>query len=145
MNRQRAAKLQSHQRHPKDMALGMGFLLCMSLCLLFSVVHSKPNFHQQCLSFTPEKYIFNSTREVLEYVATGTNLTFPSNDPSCARGSQVVAANVCRVALSIPTSNRSSITFEAWLPEEWSGRFLATGNGGIDGCKPSLRFSRIFT
>jgi hypothetical protein len=46
----------------------------------------------------------------------------------------VVFADLCRIALSIPTSNRSSITFEAWLPRNWTGRFLGTGNGGIDGC-----------
>lgn len=46
----------------------------------------------------------------------------------------MVAVDLCRVALSISTSNRSGITFEIWLPAKWSGRFLATGNGGIDGC-----------
>ena len=98
-------------------------------------VHAVCSFQSKCLAFTPEAYIYNSTRTVLSYIAAGTNLTFPDNDPTCARPSQVVAVNICRVALSIPTSNRSSITFELWLPENWSDRFLATGNGGIDGCE----------
>jgi hypothetical protein len=42
--------------------------------------------------------------------------------------------DLCRVALNISTSGRSGVVFEGWLPEGWSGRFLATGNGGIDGC-----------
>ena len=117
------------------MALYFLFLTCAVLCFYFSVsVHAQSDFQKQCLSFTPEVYIFNSTRKVLEYVPAGTNLTFRYNDPTCNRTSQLVVADLCRVALSIPTSNRSSITFELWLPVQWSGRFLGTGNGGIDGC-----------
>ena len=96
------------------------------------------SFQQQCLSFAPEKLIWNSTRTALEYVANGTTLEFPDNVASCARPSQLVSTDLCRIALSIPTSNRSSITFELWLPEEWQGaRYLSTGNGGIDGCQCS--------
>lgn len=34
----------------------------------------------------------------------------------------------------VATSNVSGITMEAWLPEDWNGRFLSTGNGGLNGC-----------
>ena len=34
----------------------------------------------------------------------------------------------------VATSSRSGISMEAWLPEQWTGRFLSTGNGGLDGC-----------
>ncbi|KAK5996263.1 putative feruloyl esterase B-2 [Cladobotryum mycophilum] len=93
------------------------------------------DFQQQCLSFAPEKLIKNSTLTRLEYITSGTTLQLPDNVASCTRPSQVVSTNLCRIALHIPTSNRSSITFELWLPEDWrSARFVATGNGGIDGC-----------
>jgi feruloyl esterase len=119
---------------------GFSFGLLMStVACLFIRVCALNHFQQRCLSFTPELYVENSTRQVLEYVAAGTNLTFPYNDPTCNRSSQVVSANLCRVALSIPTSTRSSITFEIWLPAIWSGRFLATGNGGVDGCTYASR------
>lgn len=119
------------------------FLLCMGICLLLSVlVQTKDNFHSKCLSFTPEAYVANSTRQVLEYVSAGTNLTFPYNDPTCNRPNQLVATDICRVALSIPTSNRSSVTFEMWLPLQWSGRLLGTGNGGVDGCQCHLMFCK---
>ncbi|OCL07972.1 tannase and feruloyl esterase [Glonium stellatum] len=95
---------------------------------------TSPNFNLTCLSFQPKKYLPDSTLKILEYVPASKNLTFPGNDPSCGRTSQVVLADLCRVALSIPTSNRSGIIFEIWLPENWNGRFLGTGNGGIDGC-----------
>ena len=111
-------------------------LLAILISGFLVAIGAHSTFLTKCLSFTPEAYVYNSSRNVLDYVAAGTNLTFPDNDPSCARPSQAVTVNICRVGLSIPTSNRSSISFELWLPEDWSGRFLATGNGGIDGCKP---------
>ena len=115
-----------------------------SLPLCFSLaVHAVFNFHDRCLSFTPEAYIHNSSRHVLTYVPAGTNLTLPDNDPTCKRPSQLVAVNLCRVGLSIPTSNRSSISFELWLPDDWSNRFLVTGNGGIDGCESCVLKSMV--
>jgi hypothetical protein len=112
-----------------------GLLATALLAGVFSRTTKADTFETRCLSFKPESYVFNSTRTQLQYVRAGTNLTFPGNDETCARASQVVSVDLCRVALSIPTSGRSSITFEMWLPKDWSGRFLATGNGGIDGCK----------
>ena len=92
-------------------------------------------FEQQCLAFTPEHIVPNATRRTVEYVPKNTTLAFPNNDATCNRAKQVVSTNLCRIALSIQTSSESNIVFEAWLPEHWSGRFLATGNGGIDGCE----------
>ncbi|KAJ4349266.1 hypothetical protein N0V95_004696 [Ascochyta clinopodiicola] len=109
-------------------------LISASLFLLSSPVLGSSAFEKKCLAFKPEKLVSGATRNVLEYVPAGTTLRFPDNVAACNRGSQAVTANVCRMALSIKTSQRSNITFEAWLPEDWSGRFLATGNGGIDGC-----------
>lgn len=116
--------------------MARSFRLLAFLTLAFPLaVHAVHSFQDKCLSFTPEAYIYNSSRQVLAYVAAGTNLSLPDNDPTCAQSSQLVAVNICRVALSIPTSNRSSVTFELWLPEDWSDRVLVTGNGGIDGCE----------
>ena len=113
----------------------------LALCLPLAV-DALSTFQDKCLAFTPETHIYNSTRTVLAYIPAGTNLTLPDNDPTCGRPSQVVAVNICRVGLSIPTSNRSSISLELWLPENWSDRFLTTGNGGVDGCKFFFRTSR---
>ena len=119
---------------------GFSFGLLMStVACLFIQVCAEKSFQQTCLSFHPEKHVKNSTRQVLEYVPAGTKLTFPNNDPTCNRPNQVVSTDLCRVALSIPTSKRSSILFEIWLPATWSGRFLATGNGGVDGCTYASR------
>lgn len=109
--------------------------ITLSLALVLTAVHAHCSLRARCLSLAPETHFFNSSLTVLEYVAAGTNLTFPENDPTCNRSSQVVPVDLCRVGLSIPPSNRSSISFEMWLPENWKGRFLASGNGGIDGCE----------
>ncbi|KAM0340568.1 hypothetical protein ACHAPU_010405 [Fusarium lateritium] len=70
-----------------------------------------------------------------EFVSAGTTLQLSDNVPTCNRPSQAVTVDLCRIALQIPTSKRSSISFEVWLPSEWKeSRYLATGNGGIDGC-----------
>ena len=108
---------------------------CFPLAITVNALYS---FRDRCLSFTPESYIHNSSRHVITYVPAGTNLSLPDNDPTCAQSNQIVAANICRVGLSIPTSGGSSISFEIWLPEDWSHRLLVTGNGGIDGCEFDL-------
>ena len=127
--------------HSQSMSRSSRLIALITLCL-GSVAHATNSFQERCLSFTPEAYIYNSSRHLLAYVAAGTNLTLPDNDATCAQPSQVVAVNLCRVGLSIPTSNRSSISFELWLPEDYSDRFLVTGNGGIDGCGFSPRYCR---
>ncbi|KAJ7152596.1 tannase and feruloyl esterase [Mycena crocata] len=45
-----------------------------------------------------------------------------------------VKAPLCRVQFFTNTTDTSSIHAEAWLPDEWYGRFLGIGNGGLGGC-----------
>lgn len=112
-----------------------GFVTRFLLFWTALAVYASHIFEEKCISIKSEAHVHHSTPQVLAYIAAGTNITFPDNVPSCNRTSQVVATSLCRVALSIPTSKRSSNTFELRLPENWSGRFLVAGNGGIDGCK----------
>ncbi|KAH8624998.1 tannase and feruloyl esterase [Alternaria alternata] len=108
--------------------------LIVSYLALAQVSIASSAFEKKCLAFTPEKYIKDATLNVLQHVPAGANLTFPDNDVTCGRTSQIVSVDLCRMTLEIKTSRISKIAFEAWFPEDWSGRFLATGNGGIDGC-----------
>ena len=39
----------------------------------------------------------------------------------------------CRVAGAILATAESNIRFELWLPENWNGKFMQTGNGGAAG------------
>ena len=95
------------------------------------------SFRDKCLAFKPEAHVKDSTRTKLEFISAGTTLNLDDNVPSCGRTSQAVQSDLCRVGLLIPTSKRSSISFEIWLPADWDEkkRFVATGNGGVDGCK----------
>lgn len=85
----------------------------------------------------------DATINIVEYVPAGTNLTFSSDKDFNSTGDaatclytagQVVPVDLCRVNMWVATSNRSGINMETWLPTNWTGRFLSTGNGGIGGC-----------
>ncbi|KAF2185902.1 ferulic acid esterase [Zopfia rhizophila CBS 207.26] len=110
-------------------------LLLATLQFLVST-NAQNDFKQKCLAFKPDTLTQSSILQILEHIPANTSLAFPGNDESCNRASQLISSEACRVALTIPTSNRSGIVFELFLPtpEEWTGRFLGTGNGGIDGC-----------
>ncbi|KAK2012842.1 tannase and feruloyl esterase [Colletotrichum eremochloae] len=91
-------------------------------------------FQDDCLALTPEAAVANSTGKTLEFVTSGTKLSFPEQDASCNRASQVVRADVCRVAMNITTSDRSEVAAEVWMPKDWNGRLVTVAGGGLDGC-----------
>ncbi|KAK1467082.1 tannase and feruloyl esterase [Colletotrichum melonis] len=99
--------------------------------LLVELVNGMADFQQHCESFTSSAggVCFTS-----EYITSGTELAFAEADATCGIFTQPVSVNLCRITAHVPTSNRSGFWFEAWLPEDWSGRFLVTGNGGLGGC-----------
>ncbi|KAJ5213529.1 hypothetical protein N7449_000698 [Penicillium cf. viridicatum] len=75
-----------------------------------------------------------SAVNLVDHVAGGKTVSLPDNDPTCAQTSQAVSADVCRVAMTVTTSDASQITLEAWFPRDYSGRFVGVGNGGLGGC-----------
>jgi feruloyl esterase len=72
----------------------------------------------------------------VQYLPAGSNISLTQNYnlSTCGYTSQIVSNDLCRVAMYVATSYRSGITLEAWLPTNWTGRFLSTGNGGLNGC-----------
>ena len=76
------------------------------------------------------------TIDLVEHHEQGTTVTLPDVVQSCGGPdlNVTITNNLCRVVMQVPTSNSSSIRVEAWLPDHWNERFLATGNGGIGGC-----------
>lgn len=146
MEKQKTEQQKKEKKEKKQKIKSNGMSFPRNMWLLFLLVGAKlgraataSDFSAKCQSFQPERLVKNSTRTRLEYVASGTTIQLDDNVPSCGRTSQVVDANICRVALQIPTSNRSSLSFELWLPERWDEkRYVATGNGGVDGCKFSF-------
>ncbi|KAJ4416094.1 hypothetical protein N0V82_006938 [Gnomoniopsis sp. IMI 355080] len=92
------------------------------------------NFQDQCSGFNPaDAGIANATVTNHAFIASGTNLSLTGNDV-CGQTSQVIPVDLCRVSLQISTSDRSGVVAEVWLPQEWNGRILTTGNGGLAGC-----------
>ncbi|KAH7138610.1 Tannase/feruloyl esterase [Dendryphion nanum] len=92
------------------------------------------DFSSACAAIAPKLQIENATVYFSQFVAAGTNITFPDLNATCGPPFQVVSADICRIALFVATSKRSGINMEAWLPANWTGRFLSSGNGGLNGC-----------
>src|SRR5215831_13242384 len=40
------------------------------------------------------------------------------------------APGFCRIQAAVSSTPESLITFEVWIPENWNGKIVATGNGG---------------
>lgn len=109
------------------------------LTLASAVLAKQDAFQAKCASFGRKIKLPNVHVNFVEYVPGGTNLTLPDNDVACGASSQVVSADMCRVAMAVDTSKSSQITLEAWFPREYTGRFLSTGNGGLSGCMASSK------
>ncbi|KAH7086281.1 Tannase/feruloyl esterase [Paraphoma chrysanthemicola] len=92
------------------------------------------DFESKCAAIASKLVIDQGTVAFSQFVAAGTNLSLGQNDPSCTQTFIPVTADICRIALSVSTSNSSGFSMEAWLPSNWTGRFLSGGNGGLNGC-----------
>ncbi|KAJ4292515.1 Feruloyl esterase [Kalmusia sp. IMI 367209] len=92
------------------------------------------DFQAECACIASTLEIANATVYFSQFVGAGTNLSIPDRNATCGAPYQVVSADICRIALYVSTSNSSGISMEAWLPANFSGRFLSTGNGGLAGC-----------
>lgn len=114
-------------------------LLLLPTTLLSSVARPKnpagiADTKANCDSIASRLRVPNATIYFSQYITSGTNLSLPDNNATCGVASQVVYADICRISLYIATSKRSGINMEAWLPLNWTGRFLSAGNGGLAGC-----------
>ncbi|KAF2703016.1 putative feruloyl esterase B-2 [Pleomassaria siparia CBS 279.74] len=92
-------------------------------------------FSEKCTAFASSLALGNSTYRVTmaQYVPATSyiNATAEGRDASC---DGYVPVDMCRVGLTVATSGASEVVVETWLPEDWNGRFLGTGNGGLGGC-----------
>ncbi|KAF9258406.1 tannase and feruloyl esterase [Marasmius fiardii PR-910] len=110
----------------------------MQLSPLFSALQlgSFFNFESACSlsSLSSIPFVDNTTLFQASVVPAGSTIEFPDTDPSCSRNPQIVSSDICRITMQVETSPSSNIHMEAWLPRNWTGRFLSTGNGGLGGC-----------
>ncbi|KAJ7249407.1 tannase and feruloyl esterase [Mycena rebaudengoi] len=85
----------------------------------------------KCLALKQSLHLENTTILDVAYITAPTNVSTPG---SCQSSVPVTSAPLCRVQFVINTTPTSAVHAEAWLPDTWFGRFLATGNGGLGGC-----------
>lgn len=78
----------------------------------------------------------NTTVVLTEAHQQGTSIPLVGQVESCGGPDELanITANLCRIVVDVSTSPSSRVQVEAWLPEQWNGRLLATGGGGIGGC-----------
>lgn len=107
-----------------------------SILSFTSAQHIVQDAQSACSRFGKSFKHENVTVNFAQHVPAGTNLTLSQAGDlaSCNQASQVAPVDLCRIAMYVATSNRSGITTEAWLPSNWTGRFMSTGNGGLNGC-----------
>lgn len=106
-------------------------LLCLAT-LAVSPVLSKS--HSKCsVESLP---IPNGTIASAQHHSVGDVISLPNTVASCGGpGFKAnITADLCRVVVNVSTSDSSSVRIEAWLPDNWNKRLLATGTGGIGGC-----------
>ncbi|KAF8857679.1 hypothetical protein BDZ45DRAFT_652454 [Acephala macrosclerotiorum] len=92
----------------------------------------------KCQYFGSTLNIPDVTVNFAHYIPAGTTIELDQDYGLlwCGWKTQKTEKDMCRVAMYVATSHRSGIMLEAWLPneDEWTGRFLSTGNGGNSGC-----------
>ncbi|KAH1612695.1 Feruloyl esterase B-1 [Aspergillus fumigatus] len=97
---------------------------------------SSASFESRCQHFHKEIHLQNVHVLSTTYVPIGSNIPMVYNPPICGgtASSSISTIQFCQVALNVTTSDKSQFFMEAWLPSNYTGRFLSTGNGGLNGC-----------
>ncbi|KAK7052665.1 carboxylic ester hydrolase [Favolaschia claudopus] len=94
--------------------------------------HAAPHKQASCLSLrTGGLHLENTTILDATYISSPTTVSTPG---SCQSSATISSGPLCRVYLVINTTSTSAVHAEAWLPNNWNGRFIGLGNGGTSGC-----------
>ncbi|KAJ7076583.1 tannase and feruloyl esterase [Mycena belliarum] len=102
--------------------------LLLPVCPLATDITSLP---ARCLTLQHTLHLENTTILNVTHIPAPATVATPG---SCQSSATVTSAPLCRVQFVINTTSTSAVHAEAWLPDTWFGRFLATGNGGTGGC-----------
>lgn len=111
----------------------MGHFLTLLSCLLFLPIRSviAQINTVKCAALKHSLRLENTTIIDAAHVSAKSNVTTPGTCQSSA----AVTSALCRVQAVVNTSSTSAVHFEVWMPDQWFGRFLGLGNGGLAGCK----------
>jgi hypothetical protein len=94
-----------------------------------------------CTQLAQSLKLQNTTILSVSYVEAN---SIVSTAGSC-QSNATVSSGLCRVYAQVNTSSTSRTKFEMWLPDEYYGRFITVGNGGINGCTSLLQVSISFS
>jgi feruloyl esterase len=83
-----------------------------------------------CVQLADTLHLKNTTILSVSHVPANSTV---STAGSC-QSSATVSSNLCRVYAQVNTTSTSMTKFEIWLPDEYHGRFITVGNGGLGGC-----------
>ncbi|KAJ5628826.1 feruloyl esterase B-2 [Penicillium lividum] len=93
------------------------------------------HFQTACSQLPHKINIPNVNVNFAAFVPAKSNVSLVDNPVTCGANYQTLyGGDICRLAMSVTTSNRSELSAEIWLPRDYTGRFLSTGNGGLNGC-----------
>ncbi|KAF2865748.1 putative feruloyl esterase B-2 [Massariosphaeria phaeospora] len=123
----------------KSTLLGLAFLVPTTLSNP-TPGYGEQSFAERCTSLANDLTVsagFAVHVNIAQHLPAGTiidNAAEGVNETCADVAAPALPASICRLALRIATSDVSETLVETWLPEEWNGRFLATGNSGMAGC-----------
>jgi feruloyl esterase len=83
-----------------------------------------------CAQLPRSLQLQNTTILSVSYVTANSTV---STAGSC-QSNATISSNLCRIYAQVNTSSTSETKFEMWLPDEYYGRFITLGNGGLGGC-----------
>lgn len=111
-------------------------VLVLPAALASTGVRTLADLADSCGQLAASVAIDNVQINFVEYLPAGSQVVFSQDYDlaSCKQVPETTTVDLCRVAAYVATSETSGVTFEAWLPTNWTGRFLSTGNGGVSGC-----------
>lgn len=94
------------------------------------------SFKAKCESFAHNIQVADATIHSVTHIPVGANISMSNVPAVCGSNADSTSSTFefCRIELNVTTSQKSQIFMEAWLPSNYSGRFLSTGNGGLGGC-----------
>ncbi|KAL1593796.1 Actin-like protein arp9 [Paraconiothyrium brasiliense] len=103
--------------------------------------HPSASFQETCVNLADDIQLdYTFEVNLAEYLAPNTtiDLTTEGLNATCydsaGNTTAPIPVGVCRLNLRVATSESSEVYMEVWLPKNWDGRTLTTGNGGLAGC-----------
>jgi feruloyl esterase len=115
------------------LALAAGFLQLAQTDAAVQYSWPRHGGPEHCRTFGKELKIKNTDVQNVTYYSNAQTVQLPGAD-ACSQSTDV-SVPLCRLSLLVHTSSSSQVKMEIWLPDDWSGRVAAVGNGGLNGCR----------